>query len=144
MQATRGRGDSSCSFLTSALDGGAWSASRPGQLYPQERTSSTHCAGGWVGLEAGLDTEHRGKSLCFRGSNPDRPVVRSTNGRCIFSRLLLHGVPELSLTVWAATGTQVWELPALYHTPYFELVVFKCSTKVTRFSLSCLLQYRWK
>jgi hypothetical protein len=29
---------SACSFLTSALDGGEWSASRPGRFYPRERT----------------------------------------------------------------------------------------------------------
>jgi hypothetical protein len=34
------------SFLTSALKGGVWSASRPGRLYPRERPG-THCTGGW-------------------------------------------------------------------------------------------------
>jgi hypothetical protein len=39
---------------------------------PGERTSGTHCTGGWVGPRAGLDTEARGKILCPRqGSNPD-------------------------------------------------------------------------
>jgi hypothetical protein len=42
------------SFLTSALEGGVWSASRPGRLYPRERPG-THCTGGWVGPGAGLD-----------------------------------------------------------------------------------------
>jgi hypothetical protein len=42
------------SFLTSALEGGVWSASRPGRLYPRERPV-THCTGGWVGPGAGLD-----------------------------------------------------------------------------------------
>jgi hypothetical protein len=69
---------SSYSFTTSALDGGEWSASRPGRAFtPGERTPGTHCTGGWVGLRAGLDTEDRGKILCpCRGSNPDRPVVQ--------------------------------------------------------------------
>jgi hypothetical protein len=50
----------------------------PTALYPHERTPSTHCTGGWVGLRAGLDTEVRGKILCpYRGSNPVRPVVQS-------------------------------------------------------------------
>jgi hypothetical protein len=71
---------SSYSFLTSALDGGEWSASRPGRALtrgkgPGERTPGT---GGWVGLKAGLDTEARGKILCpCRGSNPACPVVQS-------------------------------------------------------------------
>jgi hypothetical protein len=47
-------------------------------LCPGERTPSTHCTGGWVGLRAGLDTEVRGKILCFcRGSNPNRLVIQS-------------------------------------------------------------------
>jgi hypothetical protein len=69
---------SSYSFSTSALDGGEWSASRPGRAFtPGERTPGTHCTGGWVGLRAVLDTEVRGKILCpRRESNPDRPVVQ--------------------------------------------------------------------
>jgi hypothetical protein len=69
---------SSYSFTTSALDGGEWSASRPGRAFtPGERTPGTHCTGGWVGPRAGLDTEARGKILCLcRESNPDRPVVQ--------------------------------------------------------------------
>jgi hypothetical protein len=69
---------SSHSFSTSALDGGEWSASRPGRAFtPGERTPGTHCTGGWVGPRASLDTEARRKILCpRRGSNPDRPVVQ--------------------------------------------------------------------
>jgi hypothetical protein len=67
---------SSYSFSTSALDGGEWSASRPGRVFtPRESTNGTHCTGGWVGPRAGLDTEATGKILCLRReSNPDRPV----------------------------------------------------------------------
>jgi hypothetical protein len=44
---------------------------------PGERTPGTHCAGGWVGPRAGLDTKDRGKILCpRRGSSLDRPVVQ--------------------------------------------------------------------
>jgi hypothetical protein len=42
-------------FLTSALDGGEWSASRPGRFTPGERASGTHWIGVWVGSRAGLD-----------------------------------------------------------------------------------------
>jgi hypothetical protein len=73
MEALGGRGGTAPTHSpTSALDGGEWSESRPG-----EKTSGTHCKGGWVGPRAGLDTEARGKSfrLC-RGSNLDRPVVQ--------------------------------------------------------------------
>jgi hypothetical protein len=69
---------SSYSFSTSALDGGEWSASRPGHAFtPGERTPGTHWTGGWVGPRVGLDTEATGKILCpRRESNPDRPVVQ--------------------------------------------------------------------
>jgi hypothetical protein len=42
-------------FLTSALDGGEWSASRPGRFILWETVPGTHRIGSWVGLRAGLD-----------------------------------------------------------------------------------------
>jgi hypothetical protein len=51
----------------------------PTALYPRVITPSTHCTGGWVGPRAGVDTEARGKILCFcRGSNHGRPVCSQT------------------------------------------------------------------
>jgi hypothetical protein len=41
--------------LTLALEGGEWSASRPGRFTPRERAHGTHWIGGWVGLRAILD-----------------------------------------------------------------------------------------
>jgi len=38
--------------LTSALDGGEWSASPPGRFTPRERALYTHWIGDWVGLDA--------------------------------------------------------------------------------------------
>jgi len=42
-------------FLTSALDGGEWSASRPGRFTHRERVLDTHWIGGLVGPRVGLD-----------------------------------------------------------------------------------------
>jgi hypothetical protein len=42
-------------FLTSALDGGQWSASHPGRLTSRERAPGIHRIGGWVGPRPGLD-----------------------------------------------------------------------------------------
>jgi hypothetical protein len=42
-------------FLTSALAGGDWSASRPVRFTPRERAPGTHWIGGWVDPTAGLD-----------------------------------------------------------------------------------------
>jgi hypothetical protein len=36
-------------FLTTALDGGEWSGSRPGRFISGERAFGTHCAGAWLG-----------------------------------------------------------------------------------------------
>jgi hypothetical protein len=42
--------------LTSALDGGEWSASRPCRFIPEETATGTHWTEGWVGPRAGLNT----------------------------------------------------------------------------------------
>jgi hypothetical protein len=42
-------------FLTSALVGGEWSASRPGHFTPGERAPRTHWIGRWVDPRAGMD-----------------------------------------------------------------------------------------
>jgi hypothetical protein len=42
-------------FLTLALAGGEWPASRPCRFTPGERAPGTHWIGGWVGPTAGLD-----------------------------------------------------------------------------------------
>jgi hypothetical protein len=67
-------------FLASALDGGEWSASRPGSFIPEERVPSTHWIKGWVGPIAGLDAvEKRTVSLPCQKSNPGRPAIALRN-----------------------------------------------------------------
>jgi hypothetical protein len=61
--------------LTPTLDGGEWSASRPGRFTPRERAPGTHWIGGWVGPRAGLDAVVKRKIPSpLRESNPDHPV----------------------------------------------------------------------
>jgi hypothetical protein len=50
-------------FLTSALDGGEWSTSRPCRFTPGERAPGTHWIGGWVDPRAGLDDLEKRKFL---------------------------------------------------------------------------------
>jgi hypothetical protein len=57
MQALRGEGYSSYSFLITALDGVGGQLHAPVIFYPREKTHGTHWIGGWVGLSAGLDTQ---------------------------------------------------------------------------------------
>jgi hypothetical protein len=47
--------------MTSALDGGKWSASCPGHFTPKEGAAGTHWIGGWVGPRAILDGEIKKK-----------------------------------------------------------------------------------
>jgi hypothetical protein len=46
---------SSTLSLTSALDGGEWSASRPGSFTSRERAPGTHWIGGCVGPTVGAE-----------------------------------------------------------------------------------------
>jgi hypothetical protein len=52
-------------FLTSKLDGGEWSASRPGRFSPRERVSGTHWIGCWVGPRPGLDVVDKVQTKLF-------------------------------------------------------------------------------
>jgi hypothetical protein len=91
---------SSYLFLTSALDGGEWSASRPGRALPPGKEPPVP-----IGQEAGWAPEPvwtqrlEEKSSCLcRGSNPSRPVrsqiqectdeIYSEGGAMLFVKLL--------------------------------------------------------
>jgi hypothetical protein len=54
-------------FLTSALGGGEWSASRTGHFTPGERAPYTHWVGGWVYTRACLDGVEKSKFLPLLG-----------------------------------------------------------------------------
>jgi hypothetical protein len=62
--------------LTSALDRGEWSASRPGHFTPRERGPGTQLIGGWVGPRAGLGVVKRKIPNPRRESNPRTPNVQ--------------------------------------------------------------------
>jgi hypothetical protein len=55
---------SSYSFTISAIEGGEWSASRPGRALPRGKDPRYPLDRRLGGLRAGLDTEDRGKILC--------------------------------------------------------------------------------
>jgi hypothetical protein len=61
--------------LTSALDGGEWSASRPGRFTPSDRALHIHWIGSWVGPGAGIDRVVKRKFPALAGiRTPDHPV----------------------------------------------------------------------
>jgi hypothetical protein len=63
--------------LTSALDGGKWSASHSGHFTHRERAPGTHWIGGWVGPRAVLDAVVKRKIHCpCQESNPSTPIVQ--------------------------------------------------------------------
>jgi hypothetical protein len=70
MQAPRGRGNSSYSFLISALKGWVVNVTTRPRFTP-----GTYWTGGWVDLRAGLNTAVRANIFCLcQGSNPGNPV----------------------------------------------------------------------
>jgi hypothetical protein len=68
-------------FLTSALAGGEWSASRPGRFIPGERARGTHWIGGWADARAGLDGLENKISWTYWDSNSDPSVVQPVASR---------------------------------------------------------------
>jgi hypothetical protein len=68
---------SSTRSLTSALDEGEWSASRPGRFTPRERAPGTHWIGGWLGPRAVLDAVVKRKFPAPGGNRiPRTPIVQ--------------------------------------------------------------------
>jgi hypothetical protein len=70
-------------FLTSALVGGEWSASRPGRFNPGERAPDTHWIGGWVGPRVGLNDGERRKFSILLGLEL-RPLGRPTRSQSLY------------------------------------------------------------
>jgi hypothetical protein len=73
-------------FLTSALAGGEWSASRLGRINPGERTPSTHWIGSLVDPRAGLDDVEKRKIFTLPGLEL-RPRGRPARSQSLY-RLL--------------------------------------------------------
>jgi hypothetical protein len=68
---------SSMYSLTSALDGGERSASRPSHFTPRETAPGTHWVGGWVGLQSRSRHGGEEKNASSRWeSNSRTPIVR--------------------------------------------------------------------
>jgi hypothetical protein len=69
--------------LTSVLDGGELSASRPGRFTQRERAPGTHWIGGWVGPRAVLDAVVKRKIPSpLRESKPGTLIVQPVAQRC--------------------------------------------------------------
>jgi hypothetical protein len=72
-------------FLTSALAGGEWSASRPGRFTAEESAPGTHWIEGWAGLRPSPDDVEKRKFLTLPGLGL-RPLGRPAHSQSL-SRL---------------------------------------------------------
>jgi hypothetical protein len=54
-------------FLTSALVGGEWSASRPCRFTPLRKAPGSHCIGSWVDSRVGLENVEKKKFFTLPG-----------------------------------------------------------------------------
>jgi hypothetical protein len=54
-------------YLTFAIFGNEWPASRPGRFTPGETAFGTHWIGGWVDPRSGLDDEEKRKFFTLPG-----------------------------------------------------------------------------
>jgi hypothetical protein len=70
-------------FLTSALGGVEWSASRPGRFTPGERAPGTRWIGGWMDPRAGLDDLEKRKFLNLLGLEL-RPLSRPARSQSLY------------------------------------------------------------
>jgi hypothetical protein len=92
--------------LALALDGGEWSASRPGRFIPRERAPDTHWVWGWVGYRAVVDAVVKRKiPSSRRESNPRTPIFQPVAQR---------------YTDWAITVVVFRVLSKIY--PFVDLI----------------------
>jgi hypothetical protein len=77
-------------FLTTTLDRGEWSASRPGIFTVGDTAPGTNWTGGWVDLRLCLDASEKRKILNFRESNPDHPARRQCVYRLRYSEFKVN------------------------------------------------------
>jgi hypothetical protein len=76
-------------FLTSALVGGEWSASRPGRFIHGERAPGTYWIGGWVNPGAGLDNVEKRELLTLPGLEL-RPLGCPAHSQSLYRLRTLH------------------------------------------------------
>jgi hypothetical protein len=110
---------SSTHSLTSALDGGEWSASRLGRFTHRERAHGTHWIGGWMGLRAVLVAVAKRKIPSpRRESNPRTPIVQPVAQRytdwaitALLYSFALHGARFLSyVSPFVVDKVSLWQV----------------------------------
>jgi hypothetical protein len=93
--------------LTSALEGGEWSASHPDRFIPSERSPGTHRIGGWVDPRAGLVAVVKRKipSPCQdskpRSSSPYPSAIPTELSRLLTKDKSVFSLRSVSVVRWA-------------------------------------------
>jgi hypothetical protein len=98
---------SSTHSLTSALDGGEWSALRRGCFTPspRERAPGAHWIGGWVGPRAILDAVVKRKiPSSRRESNPRTPIVQPVAQHYTNWAITAHTAGSSMQALWTAVN----------------------------------------
>jgi hypothetical protein len=93
-------------FLTSALDGEEWSASRPGRFTLRERDPGTHWIEGWVDPGAGLGTLVKRKIPSPYLPGPEPPIIQPVAQRYTIEIL---EIPGTYITWWLRLPTRNFE-----------------------------------
>jgi hypothetical protein len=113
-------------FLTTALAGGEWSASRPRRFTPGERSPGTRWIRGWVDPRVGLDEVEKRKFLTLQGLEL-RPLGRPARRQSLY-RLRYPG----SSLFWGTLVCMVMNLGVPENTgdflPSWTSAVFSCET----------------
>jgi hypothetical protein len=127
--------------LTSALDGGEWSASRPGRFTPTERAPGTHWIEGWVGSRAVLEAVAKRKipspagnrTLEPRSSSPQPSAMPTTVSNVVSSTghaqitLWFRVLDKLSFRSSTNRGILPMNKPKAvhrnYNSPFFDPLV---------------------
>jgi hypothetical protein len=91
--------------MTTALEGGEWSAARPGRT--RVKDPGTHCTGGWVGPRTGLD--RCGKSRPPPGFDPwtVQPVAQSLYRLSYPAHIPVSRSPKFSTVPTKSTSVSV-------------------------------------
>jgi hypothetical protein len=91
-------------FLTSALDGGEWSASRPNCFTPEKRAPGNHWTGNWASLRAGLNAVEKKNSLTPAGNRAQavQAVAIPTELTQLLLRSVRVGCRYLDYRAWNA------------------------------------------
>jgi hypothetical protein len=114
-------------FLTSALAGSEWSASRPGRFTPGKTTPGTYWISGWVGPRSNLDTLEKRKFLTLPGLELNCSVVQSVASRYT-DVSIPAGWPCKLLFLWLF----LFILTLVYTQKFIELVELLCYLRFSR------------